>query len=136
MNTNPTPYIIDFGKIVTDDKGALSVAENKNLPFNIKRIFWAYDLPNLVTRGYHAHRETTQILIALKGIIVVSLEDAYGNTFEFKLNQANKGLVIPPNYWHTMYYESDAVQLVMASHEYSETDYLRDYKDFVKYWKK
>jgi len=128
------PIIIDFGKIVTDDKGALSVAENKNLPFEVKRVFWAYDLPNLVTRGYHAHRVTTQILIALKGIVIVNLEDAHGNAFEFVLNEASKGLIIPPNYWHTMYYKNDVIQLVLASHKYDETDYLRDHEEFINYW--
>lgn len=135
MREDITPYIFDFGKIITDDKGTLSVAENKKLPFEIKRTFWAYDLPDLVTRGYHAHKETYQILIALKGKIRVNLEDVIGNSFEFELNNPQEGLIIPPSFWHTMVYDDDAIQLVLASHEYAETDYLRNYNDFIEYWK-
>jgi len=130
------PTIIDFGMIRTEDKGALSILENKNIPFDVERVFWGYDLPNLTTRGFHAHRKTIQILIALKGVIVVNLEDAFGNVFEFKLDNPKEGLLIPPSFWHTMFYDENAIQLVLASHEYAETDYLREHKDFINYWKK
>lgn len=129
------PVIIDIDTIVSDEKGKLSAAENGKIPFQIKRVFWTHDLPEDTSRGYHAHRETFQILIALSGTIHVELEDAEGHMFKFKLDSADKGLLIPPQYWHVMYYKKNVIQLVLASHEYNEADYLRRYNDFKEYWK-
>lgn len=132
----PEPHIIQFNKLGKPETGYISVAENKNLPFEIMRIFWTYfGQPNVI-RGRHAHHKTEQILIAASGQIEVTTEDLSGNTQTFLLEKANEGLYIPPLNWHTIQQKTEmATQLVLASTEYDEADYIRNYEQFetIKY---
>lgn len=125
------PYIIDFSKLGSPDIGYISVAENKkNIPFDIKRVFWSYHTPDNVVRGRHAHHETEMILIATLGRIIVNTEMPNGDLNVFSLESPSQGLYLPKYCWHTMQYSHIAVQLVLASEFYEEKDYIRDYAEF------
>lgn len=127
--------VINFAAIGNEKIGSISIYENKTDElFSIQRVFWAYGIPNGTLRGKHAHYKTKQILIAVHGKIEVSLEDGGGNTKKVLLQKPFEGLYIPPQYWHTMVYHNNAVQLVLASEAYDENDYIRDYQVFKKYY--
>ena len=130
------PYLIEFNKHGQPNIGYISVAENSNLPFDVKRIFWTYFTPESIIRGRHAHFQTEQILFAAAGRIIITTENAYGTIETFKLEEPNFGLYIPPNIWHTMQYSHNAIQLVFASTIFDEKDYIRSYSDFLTAWKK
>jgi mannose-6-phosphate isomerase-like protein (cupin superfamily) len=134
MKTYPDPHIIEFGKIGDSTIGYISVAENGKLPFEVKRVFWAYFTPESIVRGRHAHHETEQILIAASGRIIVNTENGKGEKQIFTLEEPNKAVYIPPNVWHTMQYSHTAIQCVLASTVYNEADYIRSYEDFKKIW--
>ncbi|MFN7313192.1 MAG: sugar 3,4-ketoisomerase [Bacteroidota bacterium] len=134
MKNYQPPHLIDFNKLGESNIGYLSVAENKNLPFTVERVFWTYYTPESIVRGRHAHHETEQILIAVTGRIIVNTEDAQGNIQTFVLDEPNKAVYIPPNVWHTMQYSHTAIQLVLASKAYDEKDYIRDHNNFLKVW--
>lgn len=127
--------IIDLKKI-TDPRGNLTVAEQfQDLPFSIKRAYWVYDVPAGESRGGHAHKNLYQFLIALSGSFTVTLDN--GNEQKsFLLNHPWEGLLIGPNTWRTLDdFSSGAVCLCLASEEYDEDDYIRDYDEFLKYIK-
>ena len=128
--------IIEFNKMGESAIGYISVAENKLLPFEPKRLFWTYFTPESVIRGRHAHYKTEQIIIAVTGRIIVTTESADGEIKTFKLDEPNKGVYVPPDVWHTMQYSHTAVQLVLASTEYEESDYIREYDKFKEVWTK
>lgn len=134
MNDKTTlgAYLIDFPKIGSSSIGYISVAEKMDLPFEIKRIFWTYYTPESVIRGFHAHHETEQVLIAVAGKITVFTEMPDGSKGEFVLETPDKGVFLPKHCWHTMKYSHSAVQLCMADKEYSGADYIRDYDEFKK----
>lgn len=141
MNENSKKYkpshLIEIPRIGKSTEGYLSIAESRGkFPFDIKRIFWTYYTPEDVTRGRHAHHETELILIAVAGKIEVTVENAFGVTQKFILEQPNHGLYIPPDHWHVMKYSHNAVQLVLASTEYNENDYIREYDNFLSVWGK
>lgn len=128
-----TPYIIEFPRIGNPGTGYLSVGEqNKNVPFEIKRLFWTYFTTESIVRGRHAHHHTEMILVALSGRIIVTTEMPDGKLETFKLEEPDKGLYMPELCWHTMQYTHTAVQLVITSSHYSEADYIRRYEDFQK----
>lgn len=127
------PYIIEFPKLGSPDIGYISVAENqKNIPFEVKRVFWSYHTPDSVVRGRHAHHETEMVLIATLGRILVNTEMPGGEIKVFSLESPNQGLFLPKYCWHTMQYSHIAVQLVLASELYKESDYIRSYDEFQK----
>ena len=104
------------------------------IPFEVKRIFWTYYTPESIVRGRHAHRATEQVLIAVAGRIIVTTEMPNGELQNFVLESPHVGIYIPPNAWHTMHYSHTAVQLVFASTQYNEQDYIRQYENFRKVW--
>jgi dTDP-4-dehydrorhamnose 3,5-epimerase-like enzyme len=125
------PYLINFDGIGASNLGFLSVAEsNKNIPFDIKRLFWSYFTPQNITRGRHAHYETQMVIVAVHGRIRVTTELLNGEKAEFHLESPDVGLFIPTLCWHIMQYSHDAVQLVMTSTAYTSTDYIREYDTF------
>ena len=127
------PHIIEFPKLGAPDLGYISGAENnKHIPFDIKRVFWSYHTPDTVVRGRHAHHETEMVLIAALGRIVVNTEMPDGQLNVFSLESPNQGLYLPKYCWHTMQYSHIAVQLVLASTLYDESEYIRNYEDFKK----
>lgn len=126
------PYIIKFESIGESAIGYISVAENSNLPFKVERLYWTYFTPESVKRGYHAHYELEQIIIAVAGQITVITETLEGGRDIFQLTKPDTGIYIPKLCWREMQYSHNAVQLVMASMEYKESDYIRNYEQFKK----
>ena len=125
------PKIIQLQKIGSKSEGYLSIAEqDKNMPFEIKRVFCTYDTPTTISRGRHAHRETEMILCAIAGEITVTCICSKGKRYEFHLKHPYEGLWIPNMCWHEMFYSEDAIQLVLASTPYAEEDYIRSFKVF------
>lgn len=123
-------------KRITDPRGNLTVAEQfKDLPFSIKRAYWVYDVPAGESRGGHAHKNLYQFLIAVSGSFTVTLDNGTERK-PFLLNHPWEGLLIGPNTWRTLDdFSSGAVCLCLASEEYDEEDYIRDYNDFIKFIK-
>lgn len=127
------PYLIEFPRTGNTGEGFLSIVENKKLiPFGIERVFWAYYTPETVMRGGHAHYETEMVLIAVAGKIILTTEMPGQKTESFILEKPGYGVYLPKLCWHTMQYSHNAVQLVLASGHYKESDYIRDYEQFKK----
>jgi dTDP-4-dehydrorhamnose 3,5-epimerase-like enzyme len=124
------PSLIEFSKIGSPALGYISVAQNSSLPFEIKRVYWTYFTPDSVIRGHHAHHELEQIIFATSGRIEFTLEDVVGHQQDFVLDSPNVGLYIPRLYWRTIKFSHNAVLLCLASMEYGEADYIREYTDF------
>jgi hypothetical protein len=127
---NIIPQIITFPKIGNSQLGYISIAEKDNLPFTPKRIYWTYFTPEDVERGGHAHLELEQVLVAVAGKVELTIETLNGKIYNFILAHPSKGLYIPQKSWRTMKYSHNAVQMCIASIEYDESDYVRDYGDF------
>ncbi|QNR24762.1 sugar 3,4-ketoisomerase [Croceimicrobium hydrocarbonivorans] len=116
---------------VGDRNGHISAINNSTeIPFDVKRVFYLYDIPGGESRGAHAHKECHQFLIAASGAFEVLLDD--GNIQRvIMLNRPDLGLHIPPGIWASeINFSSGSICLVLASHGYSEGDYIRDYDEF------
>jgi hypothetical protein len=125
------PELIELDKIGQPSLGYISVVENqKNLPFDIKRVYWTYFTPNHVKRGGHAHISLQQLIVAVSGIIEFTLENQKGDTYQFTLDTPNIGLYIPSGYWRDIKFSHNAVLLCLASQPYDKDDYIRDYEVF------
>ncbi len=128
---NNQPQLIQFKRIGKPAEGYLSIGEqNSEIPFEVKRLFWTYFTPEEVVRGRHAHYDTEMVLIAVAGRIIVNTEMPDGSLNVFVLDKPDVGLYMPTLCWHTMQYSHNAVQLVIASSLYNESDYIRSYEDF------
>ena len=119
-----------------DDRGQLIAIEQlKDLPFEIRRVYYIYDTLEGVRRGFHAHLNLEQILVCVKGSCKIHLDDG-SDTAEVLLDSPSKGLYIANNMWREMYdFSPDAVLLVLASEYYDEADYIRDYDRFLEFVK-
>lgn len=126
--------LINFSKIKSDS-GTLSFVQNdSNIPFNIKRIFYMYDIPSNSYRGAHAHKTLKQIIIPISGSFNLSLESLSGEKNTFFLNRPSEGVYVPPMTWtYLENFSSGAIVLVLASDIYDENDYIRSYKIFNEY---
>lgn len=124
--------VINFD-IKGDERGSLiAIEQNKDIPFDIKRIYYVFDTKKDVPRGFHAHKSLRQILIAVSGSCRIKVDD--GETQEiFELNKSNKGLYIGKNLWREMYdFSENCVLLVLASEHYCPNEYIRDYNEFLE----
>lgn len=122
--------IIDIPKI-TDPRGNLAVIEKDTIPFDMQRVYYLYDVPSSSHRGGHAHKELHQLLVALSGSFDVVLNDGKEKKV-ITLNKPDKGLLIPTMIWRELEnFSSGAVCMVVASHEFDEEDYIRDYDQFA-----
>ena len=128
--------IVELDKHHSDRKGNLTIVENgKTLPFDVKRVYYLYDVPGGESRGSHAHRELSQLIIAASGSFRVTLDDGKIKR-SFILNRPYQGLYVKPGIWRELEdFSSGAVCLVLASHGYDEGDYIRDYNAFIEYKK-
>jgi len=129
--------IIYIPKIVDDKgRGKLSVIEKSIIPFEIKRVYYLYDVPSDAFRGGHAHKNLNQFMIPLSGSFEVKIDDGHNNK-KIMLNKPNQGLLIPSGIWREMdNFSAGSVCLVLASEVFDESDYFRDYNSFLEYKKK
>lgn len=125
--------IVDLRKI-SDPRGNLTVIEgNNDVPFEIKRVYYLYDVPGGESRGAHAHRELYQLIIAASGSFTVTLNDGK-NKKSFNLKRSYYGLLVVPGIWRDLDdFSSGSVLLCLASEHYDANDYIRDYREFQKY---
>ena len=116
------------------EKGNLSVVENgKTIPFNVKRVYYLYDVPGGESRGGHAHKELKQLIVAASGSFDVKLDDGLHKR-TYSINRPYEGILVVPGIWRELdNFSSGSVCLVMASTEYSAEDYIREYDKFLEY---
>ena len=124
--------IINLPKI-TDKRGNLSIIEEmKNIPFEIKRCFWIYDVPGGEIRGSHAYRETEEFIVALSGSFDVVIDDGKLKQ-TFSLNRSYYGLYVPKMMWRQMQnFSTNSLALIVTNTEFNRNDYIYDYSEFLK----
>lgn len=126
--------VIELDRHHSDRKGNLTVVENGvTVPFDVKRIYYLYDVPGGESRGAHAHKKLSQLIVAVSGSFRVTLDD--GNVKRsFILNRPYQGLFVRPGLWRDLDdFSSGAVCMVLASDVYSEEDYIRTYNQFLEF---
>jgi hypothetical protein len=124
--------LLDFPKI-KDHRGNLSFIEGeRHVPFDIKRVYYLYDVPGGESRAGHAHRRLASVIIAINGSFDVIIDDGREKQ-TYRLFRANQGLFLCPGIWRELHnFTSGSVCLVLASELYDESDYFREYGDFIK----
>jgi len=124
--------IIELPKIA-DPRGSTTFVENqKHIPFDIKRVYYTYDVPGGAERGGHAHKELKQLIIAMSGSFDITLDDGFQKK-KFHLNRSYFGLYVCSMIWREIdNFSSGSVCMVLASEFYSEADYYREYEDFLR----
>ena len=128
--------IIELSKHHSDRKGNITVVQNgETVPFNVKRVYYLYDVPGGESRGSHAHRDLSQLIVAASGSFRVTLDD--GNVKRsYLLNRPYQALYVKPGIWRDLDdFSSGAVCLVLASEVYQPEDYIRDYDEFLEFRK-
>ena len=127
-----TAYIVNLTKHL-DKRGNLSIIEEmKDIPFEIKRSFWIYDVPGGETRGGHAYRETQEFIVALSGSFDVIIDDGKVKK-TYSLNRSYYGLYVPKMMWRQMVnFSTNSLALVLTSTDYDDSDYIREYETFIK----
>lgn len=124
--------IINIPKI-NNTKGNIGVIENDTIPFDIKRVYYLFDVPSGAKRGGHAHKKLKQVLIAISGSFDVVLKNGKSKEI-ITLNRPDKGLLIENNIWRELEnFSSGSVCLVLASEVFSEDDYIRSYKEYLSF---
>lgn len=130
--------MVELDKHHSDRKGNLTVVENGGsekgtLPFDVKRVYYLYDVPGGENRGSHAHKDLSQLIIAASGSFRVTLDDGKCRR-SFFLNRPYQGLYVKPGIWRDLEdFSSGSVCLVLASEVYQAEDYIRDYDEFIKF---
>ena len=128
--------MIELDRHHSNRKGDISVVENGDtVPFDVKRVYYLYDVPGGVKRGGHAHKDLQQLIIAAGGSFTVTLDDGCVKR-SFTLNRPYQGLFVKPGIWRDLSdFSSGSVCLVLASEKYDAEDYIRDYNDFLAFRK-
>lgn len=126
--------MVEF-QIHENDTGKLiAVENNKDFPFEIRRVYYIFDTVPNCRRGFHAHKNLKQLLICFSGECKILIDDGKGNKKVFCLNKPNQGLLLDSILWREMYdFKEGTVLGVLASECYSESDYIRDYNAFINY---
>ena len=125
--------VIELPKIHNRAGNITALTNNKEIPFSATRIYFLYDVPGGETRGGHGHKQLQQLIVAASGSFDVILNDGIIKK-TVTLNRPNYGLYVPPGIWRDLNnFSSGAVLLVLASDNYKEDDYIRDYQDFLKF---
>jgi len=124
--------VIELPKIHNRAGNITPITNSENIPFDVKRIYYLYDVPGGETRGGHAHYELRQLIVASGGSFDIVLDDGKNKKI-VNLNRPNSGLLIVPGIWRELInFSSGAICLVLASHKYDEADYIRDYDEFLE----
>lgn len=127
--------LLEFPKNHQLNGNLTSITNGQEIPFDVKRIYYLYDVPGGNSRGGHAHRDLYQIMVALSGSFSVTLDDGI-NKKSFHLYQPYQGLLIPPGLWRDLdTFSSGSICMVLASELYDEEDYFRDYNEFLQFKK-
>tara|TARA_R110002050_G_scaffold299462_1_gene465141 strand:+ start:2356 stop:2760 length:405 start_codon:yes stop_codon:yes gene_type:complete len=123
---------IEFAEL-GDERGSLvSLEENKNIPFDIKRVYYIFGTKDNVSRGFHAHKKLRQLAVCVKGACTIKMDDGC-NIDYVTLDSPTQGLLIEAMQWHEMSdFAEDCVLMVLANDYYDESDYIRDYKKFLE----
>ena len=126
--------IIELDKHHENRRGNLTVVENGiTLPFDVKRVYYLYDIPGGEGRGAHAHKQLEQLIVAISGSFTVILDDGKRRR-SFLLNRPYQGLYVKPGMWRDLVdFSSGAVAMVLASEVYRQEDYIRDYEEFIDF---
>ena len=123
--------LIEFNQLGDDRGGLISLEQNQNIPFDIKRVYYIFDTKEGVARGFHAHKKLQQVAICVKGSCLFLMDDGHSKA-EVILDKSNQGILIDVMKWHEMRdFSNDCVLLVLASDYYDEADYIRNYNDFL-----
>lgn len=127
------PTAVDIPSI-DGELGSIGVIEGKALlPFAVNRMYFIHNVPKGVERGSHAHRSLRQLIVCVSGSLNLSLTDG-DNKYDFILTHPKEGVLVPPGYWRTLTnFSEGAVCVVLASDEYDESDYIRDYSEFLEW---
>lgn len=127
---NTTPRLINLPKFL-DARGNLSfIEEDTHLPFKIRRVYWIYDVPGGEHRGGHAFRETEELIVALSGSFDVVLHDGW-KEYRYPLNRSYFGVFVPRMMWRMLEnFSTNSLALIIASTDYDEKDYIRDFNEF------
>ena len=136
MHSPSRPYLFEFGKIGDSSIGYISVAEGSGLPFAVQRVYWTYFTPHEVIRGHHAHKKLQQVIVAVAGQITLDVINSEGIKETFNLTKPNQALYIPPMCWRTLQFSHSAVLMCLSSEPFSESDYIRDFDEFLKLTKR
>lgn len=125
--------LIDLPKIL-DERGNLSFIEfPKHIPFELKRVYWIYDVPCGEKRGGHAYKELHEVIIAISGSFDISLDNG-SELKKISLNRSYQGVYVPNNIWRSLdNFSTNSLCLILASDSFSEDDYIRNYEDFQKH---
>ncbi len=116
-----------------DQRGGLVAIEDYELPFVVKRVYYIFDVDGEERRGFHAHKQLEQVMICVHGSCKVLLDNG-SEREEVVLNRPDEGIYVGPGVWRETYeYSEDAVLMVLASRNYEEEDYMREYKEFKEY---
>jgi hypothetical protein len=126
-------HLLDLPKIYFREGNLTAIHSNGEVPFEIARVFYIYDVPGGEDRGAHAHKACKQLIVAASGAFEVELTDGI-ETKKVLLNRPYFGLLVPEGIWaQEVGFSSGSVCLVFASHEYDESDYIRDFQEYVQY---
>ncbi|MDB4056854.1 FdtA/QdtA family cupin domain-containing protein [Candidatus Thioglobus sp.] len=119
--------------VFSDDRGSLiSLEENKNIPFSIKRIYYIYGMPVNSKRGFHAHKNLKQVITCVSGSCKILLDNGVMKR-NVELNSINNGLIVESMIWREIFdFSEDCILIVLASELYREDDYIRNYDEFLK----
>ena len=124
--------LLDLPKIFSETGYITAINNLEVVPFETKRIYYLYDVPNRADRGAHAHKELYQLVVAVSGSFDIELFDGVDKV-KYTLNQPDQGLLIVPGIWRDLNnFSGGGICLVLASHEYDENDYVRDYDTFLQ----
>lgn len=128
--------VVSLSKITDPTRGSLTfVQKGEEFPFEVKRAYWTYDVPSGGWRGGHAHKTLKQLILAVSGCFTLKLDDGK-ETQEFLLNHPYQAVLVEEGIWRELHdFSAGAVCLVLASEEFDEDDYIRDYDEFLEYVK-
>lgn len=133
MNGSHSPHLISLPKFL-DKRGSLSFIEQGNqLPFEIERVYWVYDVPGGETRGGHAFQKNKEFIVALSGSFDIVLTNQTGERHVWHMNRSYYGLYVPNGWWRELEnFSTNSLAMVISSTHYQEDDYVRDFDQFRK----
>lgn len=127
--------LLDLPKIHGESGDITAINNLESIPFEIKRVYYLYDVPNRADRGAHAHKELYQLVVSVSGSFDIELFDGVDKE-KYTLNQPDQGLLIVPGIWRDLNnFSGGGICLVLASYDYDEADYIRDYQEYLEYKK-